>query len=460
MIRYKSFEDLLERRAAGSPEQAALLACADNESMQVVSWGELAARVSARAEELAERGRACEAILADGSPACVVEVFAAVRAGLQVALVDALMPNRIVEPLLQAVDADCVWAATDARQQELEGLLSPAREPAFGAHGMLFFTSGTTSSSKPVVLTDESLMASAFNGSSLMPLGPDDTLLCLLPLSHVFGFVCGLLWGLSCGAAVALGRGARHYADDLALFRPTAVAVVPRLLEYLVARKALASSLQLVLVGAADCSDALLDAVRQQGIRASLGYGLTETSSGVALSTGDDFHAMTICPDDEVTIAEDGEVLVTAPTCLMQGYYRDAAKTAAAVQGGVLHTGDRGFIDDAGLLHVEGRMKDVIALPGGTKVFLPDYEAAIATALGERDIAVVMSGGKLTLACGSTARDRDDRQVMQALEPVLSAYPPGSRIARIARLGHALPRTAAGDAERWKIQEELEHDDR
>ena len=55
-----------------------------------------------------------------------------------------------------------------------------------------------------------------------------------------------------------------------------------------------------------DCGDALLGAVRERGIRVSLGYGLTETSSGVALSTGDDFHAMTVCPEDEVTIADDG----------------------------------------------------------------------------------------------------------------------------------------------------------
>ena len=459
MIRYKSFEDLLDQSIASSPERTALLTCA-GDSVQSVSWGELGQRVHARAEELAARGCACEAILADGSLECVVEVFAAVQAGLQVALIDALMPNRIVEPLLQEVDADCVWAPAETRQRELEGTLHPNREPAFGAHGVLFFTSGTTSSSKAVVLTDESLMASAFNGASLMPLETGDTLMCLLPLAHVFGFVCGLLWGLSCGAAVALGRGARHYTDDLALFRPTAVAVVPRLLEYLVARQALADSLQLVLVGAADCRDELLDAVRGRGIRASLGYGLTETSSGIALSTGDDFHAMTICPDDQVTIAHDGEILVSAPTCLMQGYYRDAGKTAAAIRDGVLHTGDRGFIDDAGLLHVKGRLKDVIALPGGTKIFLPDYEGAMATVLGERDIAVVVSDDKITLACGALAHERDDHQVMQALAPALSAYPPGSRIARIARLGHALPRTAAGDVERWKIQEELEHDDR
>lgn len=453
MIRYNDFADLLDRSAACAPERVALLAADAAGGVRRITWADLAALVNERAAELAAEGHACEAILADGSPECVVEAFAAVRAGLQVALVDPLTPDRVLQPLLSAVDADCVWARDDARRQKLEGALAPGASPACGAHAVLFFTSGTTSSSKAVVLTDGSLMASAFNGSSLLPLAPDDTLLCLLPLSHVFGFVCGLLWGLACGATVALGRGARHYVDDLALFKPTAVSVVPRLLEFLVARGALNDELKLVLVGAADCGDELLAGVRGRGIRASLGYGLTETSSGVALSTGDDFHALTICPDDEVTIAADGEILVKAPTCLMRGYYRDERATEAAVRDGVLHTGDLGFLDEQGLLHVEGRKKDAVVLANGTKVFLPDYEAAVAQALGERDVAVVQRGGALTLVCGKLAVERDEGEVMKALEPVMAEYPPGSRIVQVVFSGRALPRTAAGDVERWKLQE-------
>ncbi len=456
MNRYKDFADLIDRMAASSPERAALLACEGDDAIWVIAWHELAERVSERAGELTGSGRACEAILADGTPECVIEVFAAVRAGLQVALLDPLMPNDMLAPLLSAVDADCVWSSSKTRQAEIERSLAPTAQPACGAHAVLFFTSGTASSSKAVVLTDASLMSSAFNGSSLLPLSPDDTLLCLLPLSHVFGFVCGLLWGLACGATVALGRGPRFYADDFALFGPTTVSVVPKLLSFLATCGAFNDELSLVLVGAADCPDELLDSVREHGIRASLGYGLTETSSGIALSTGDDFHAMTICPEDTVTIAENGEILVSAPTCLMRGYYRDPEKTDAAVRDGILHTGDKGFIDGDGLLHVQGRLKDVLALPGGTKVFLPEYEAALQAALGERDIVVALHQGMLTLVAGKLACDRDDRALMEALEPVLAAYPPASRISRIVRLGRTLPRTSADDIARWKIMEALE----
>ena len=457
MDRYKDFGDLLKRMVANAPERAALLHSPKEGEVWVVTWSELAACVDKRAGELEASGFACEAILADGTAECVIEAFAAVQAGLQVALVDPLVPNSKLVPLLQAVDADCVWASSAERKAELQQQLAPTREPEYGAHTVLFFTSGTTSSSKAVALTDESLMSSAFNGASLLPLSPDDTLLCVLPLSHVFGFVCGLLWGLACGSTVALGRGPRHYADDFSAFNPTAVSLVPKLLQYLVARQALNADLRLVLVGAADCDDGLLGVVRSRGIRASLGYGLTETSSGVALSLGGDFHAMTVCPEDEAEISEDGEILVKAPTCLMRGYYRDKERTDAAVRDGVLHTGDKGFIDADGLLHVEGRMKDVITLPGGTKVFLPEYEAAVSGALAEGDVAAVLHRGRLALVCGQLARTWTDHELMEALGPAMKAYPPGSRVGCIIRLGHALPRTAAGEIERWKVQEELEH---
>ena len=95
MIRYRNFADLVDRMDASSPQQTALLVCDGGEKPQPISWSELAALVRERADELVESGHACEAILADGTPACVVEVFAAVRAGLQVALVDPLMPNRV-----------------------------------------------------------------------------------------------------------------------------------------------------------------------------------------------------------------------------------------------------------------------------------------------------------------------------------------------------------------------------
>ena len=126
MIRYKDFEDLINRMAASFPQRTALVySPLGGEEVRTATWSELAGLVRARAEELVEQGRACEAILADGSIGCVIEVFAAVQAGLQVALVDPLMPNEVMQPLLHSVDADCAWSSNPARQEQIERTLAP-----------------------------------------------------------------------------------------------------------------------------------------------------------------------------------------------------------------------------------------------------------------------------------------------------------------------------------------------
>ena len=72
-------------------------------------------------------------------------------------------------------------------------------------------------------------------------------------------------------------------------------------------------------------------------------------------------------------------------------------------------------------------------------------------------IAVALIRGELVLVCGMLTCERSNREIMAAIEPAMMAFPPASRVSAIVRFGHALPRTAAGDLERWKIQEELDH---
>ena len=292
-------------------------------------------------------------------------------------------------------------------------------------------------------------MASAYNGGALLPLSPQDKLLCMLPLGHVFGFVCGLLWGLSCGAAVALGRGARHYHEDCLFFKPTTLSAVPMLWGFLLKFKALNPELKLVLIGAGDCPKPLLEAANALGIKLCFGYGLTETSSGIALSLGEgDPYAMTICPDDRIRIAEDGEILISAPTCLMEGYYKREADTEAALEDGWLLSGDLGFLDEEGKLHITGRKKEMLVLPDGTKVYLPEYEQAVRAVLGTDELLIREEDGVLTLVLGK-AEPGDPAEVLEKLRPVLEERPRGQQLRRVVFEKEALPRTATGKLRRW-----------
>ena len=418
---------MLRYWAETTPEHPALI-----HDRGELSYTALLEAVEKRAGELRADGGSCIGILSDGSAACVIEIFAAVFAGLQVVLLDSALPEAALGALLRPF------------------LTEGVRD---GAGKLLFFTSGTTERSKAVVLTDHSLCQSAWNGGAKLPLTEEDRLLCLLPLGHVFGFVCGLLWGLSCGAAVALGRGPRHYADDCAYFKPTAVSVVPLLLGFLLQHRLINPELKLILVGAGDCPRPLLDAAAAMGLRVSFGYGLTETSSGVAISVAGDPFAMEVCPDDTITLAEDGEILIQAPTCMMQGYYKRPADTEAVLKDGVLYTGDLGRFDEDGRLHITGRKKDMLVLPDGTKLFLPEYEGEIMRALGHQELAVILRDGKPLLVWSG---EGDAKELEKRLRPLMAEKPRGQQLSGVIVTDRPLPRTATGKIKRWELQKEME----
>ena len=434
--------------AEKTPDSPALLY--DDHGQKALSFSGLLQAVERRAGQLKACGGSCVGILADGSRDCIVEIFAAAAAGLQTVMLDASLPDETLGKLLRYTDVDRLWGDEDLCEDLKPYLTNGVQD---GGGKLLFFTSGTTEQAKAVVLTDHSLCQSAWNGGAKLPLSPEDRLLCILPLGHVFGFVCGLLWGLSCGACVALGRGARHYADDCAFYKPTAVSVVPLLLGFLLQRGLLNEELRLVLVGAGDCPPALLDAARAKGLRVSFGYGLTETSSGVAISVGGDPFAMEVCPDDTVTIADDGEILIQAPTCMMQGYYKRSADTEAVLKDGVLYSGDLGKFDEEGRLHITGRKKDMLVLPDGTKLFLPEYEGAIMQALGHAELAVTLKNGRPALVFSGEA---DAKDIEQKLRPLMAAQPRGRQLASVYVISHPLPRTATGKIKRWELQQEME----
>ena len=443
-MRFDSFDHLLSSFARTTPDAPAL-----RYEKTTLSFRALDETVRKRAEELREGGKSCLGVLCDGSLDNVIEIFAASLAGLQIVLLDASLPSDVLKSLIRYTDVDLLWGDEELREELSLALMAGVKD---GKGKILFFTSGTTERAKAVVLTDHSLCQSAWNGSQKLPLTPEDTLLCMLPLGHVFGFVCGLLWGLSCGGCVALGRGPRHYLDDCDFYRPTALSAVPMLLGFLLKQRCINPELKLILVGAGDCHPALLQLAGAMGLRVSFGYGLTETSSGVAISVEGDPFAMEVCPDDTIRLAEDGEILIEAPTCMMQGYYKRPDATGEVLKNGVFHTGDLGRFDEEGKLHITGRKKDVLVLPDGTKIFLPEYESALMSALGHTELAVTLLNERPVLVYSGEA----DADALRArIREVMRTLPRGQQIADILLTDEPLPRTATGKIKRWELQQKV-----
>ena len=137
---------------------------------------------------------------------------------------------------------------------------------------------------------------------------------------------------------------------------------------------------------------------------------------------------------------------------MMKGYYKRPADTRAVLRDGVLHTGDLGFFDEQGRLHITGRKKDILVLTDGTKIFLPEYEGRIMETLGTPELAVYLEKGVPALRIQADAAR--ETEIRQKLRPLMAELPRGQQIGRIQFTDQPMPRTASGKVKRWEIGKE------
>ncbi len=444
MERMNRFQRFLQIVEAQDPSAKAIV-FERNGSLVSLSFGEVLKRVR---ETNVPKGNNL-GIFCSGDLNTLLAILKASDLGKTITLFNPMDEEGVLKEQLIASGVDALIGPEEV-VEAFGPLLSKTKKNDLGGK-ILFFTSGTTSSAKAVILDQARLCSSAYNGASLLPLEPKDELLCALPLSHVFGFVCSWLWAWECGASIALSRGLRSLFSDFQFFKPTAVSLVPQMAAFLTAKRLFNPELRLILIGAGPCDDVVLQGIRSMGIRLSYGYGLSETSSGVALSLGDDPRAFSIVPDDEVKLAEDGEILVKAPSTVFEGYLNHPEDTAASFdEDGYLKTGDFGEFDERGLLHLKGRKKDMLALDDGTKMFLPEHEAKLRALLGLEDIALLQDASHhVVLAVGKGVPSQEIEEKVERYNDGLSR---GQKIVSVKYLEGPLPRNSAGKIKRYQIK--------
>jgi long-chain acyl-CoA synthetase len=299
----------------------------------------------------------------------------------------------------------------------------------------IVYTSGTTSQPRGVMLTHGNLLANLSGIQPVVPSLPDYHFLSVLPLSHVFEQVIGLLLPLSRGGRVTYVETLKPSALLAALRaeRPNVIVVVPRLLALLRARilealpeplrtrlpdltpgllrlprlvrralfrpvaVRLGGRLAYVVVGGAPLDRDLEDFWNALGPLVLQGYGLTEAGPVVTANTPWQHRSGSVgrpIAGVEVRLGMDGEVLVRSPS-VMAGYYARPELTAGAIVGGFLRTGDVGAFDRDGFLFLRGRQKDLIVTAAGLNVYPEDVESALNRQPGLRDSAVLEWNGKV-----------------------------------------------------------------
>jgi long-chain acyl-CoA synthetase len=291
---------------------------------------------------------------------------------------------------------------------------------------MIIYTAGTLGQQKGVVLSHANLLYQARTLPALLSVGPEDTQLLFLPLSHVLG-VISFLTSIHAGAVLALGGGLRSLLEDLRDVKPTFMVGVPRVFEKVVdklnataadfstvwwetyrrglaagkalqesktqgwattmasraqlevarrtvfqrCRELLGGRMRFLISGGAALSSEVAHTITSFGVPVLEGFGLTETAGATHLNRLGGAEIGTVglpLPLVQTRIADDGEVLLKGPGTML-GYLNDEAATKQAVdEAGWLRTGDLGEVTESGCLRITGRKKNIIVTASGKNV--------------------------------------------------------------------------------------------
>jgi len=167
------------------------------------------------------------------------------------------------------------------------------------------------------------------------------------------------------------------------------------------------------------------------GLPVLQGYGMTEASPVISVNREEHNVPESVgkpLDNVEARIAEGGELLVRGPN-IMRGYWNNPEASAKSLAGGWLHTGDLADIED-GLIHIRGRLKDVLVLSNGEKLPPQDVELAI---LGDPvfEQAILVGEGKPFLTLVAVTREADEKGLIARANERLKQFPRFIRIRRV-----------------------------
>ncbi len=417
---------------------------------------------------------------------------------------------------------------TTARLVELgkdESVVLPEVDPRSMA--ALIFTSGTSAESKGVMLSHENVISDLAAVRPRLPMVPEDRFLSVLPLHHTFEATCGFLYPLSSGSSIAYAQSLKSndLLADIRGLKITVMCGVPLLFEKMCAsiqrqvskqvltkrlyvdlgqriaglskwildmsvgkvvfkalrEKAGLDSVRLLVSGAAAINPEVSKFLNNLGIVLVQGYGLSETSPVLAVNSPNDNDYNSVGkPLDGVDLkildaneAGVGEIAVKGGM-VMQGYYNNEQATRETMRDGYFCTGDLGFLDTGGRLHITGRKKNVIITPAGKNIYPEEIEALLESSpfiqecavlprkrkTGEEPVAVVVPDFESLKAArnGDKLEDDEIRSIMKSeVEQISAQLAEFKRIKDVIVMTEELPKTSTRKVKRYVLIESLKN---
>ncbi len=355
---------------------------------------------------------------------------------------------------------------------------------------MLVYTSGTTGTSKGVMLSLHNLVSSVYYGLQVSTVY--DTCLSVLPYHHTYEAVCGILVSLHHHSTICINDSLRHVADNLKLFKPQYIMLVPLFVENLYKkiqsnlestgkaklvntmiatsngmrkmgidmRKKLFKQLHdvfggnliKIVCGGAPIRPELAAFFDAIGINLINGYGITECSPLVSAnrdfynnyrSVGMHLPCVEVVIDEPNELGE-GEILVKGDIVMM-GYYKKPDVTAEVLsEDGWFRTGDYGRFNEEGQLFITGRKKNLIVLKNGKNVYPEEIEEYVGNIPYVEEVvvyAVKNESGEETALCAEiypndellSGKTQEERHtiIKTAVEELNKTLPPYKKVMKI-----------------------------
>lgn len=367
---------------------------------------------------------------------------------------------------------------------------------------LIIYTSGTTGSPKGVVLSYANLYANMYSVTYDVPIfNPERRTIILLPLHHILPLVgtvilpilggggvaiCPSMSGPDIMATLAKGKiaifvgvprlwqtlynGIKKKIDERAitrmLFKLCAKVNSPALSRKVfgAVHKKLGGHLAYCVSGGASLDKEIGEGLRTLGITMLEGYGMSETAPIISFTRpGDVIPGCVGLPMSTVKARiVDGEICVKGPN-VMLGYYNRPEETAQVIDSeGYVHTGDLGFIDKLGRIHITGRSKEIIVLSNGKNVQpneieykLEKYDDMV------KEVAVTQDGDLLRAIIvpqEEWAKNLTDEEVeellkRQVIEPYNRSVVNYKKIMSLFVYRNDLPRTKLEKLQRFKLKD-------
>ncbi|KAI9084225.1 hypothetical protein K1719_033896 [Acacia pycnantha] len=378
--------------------------------------------------------------------------------------------------LSKADDAEVSLSLTqnESKSESAAKLVNDPSDVALFLH-----TSGTTSRPKGVPLTQHNLAASVQNIKSVYRFTESDSTVIVLPLFHVHGLIAGLLSSLISGASVALPAAGRFSAStfwaDMMNHNATWYTAVPTIHQIILDRHSTKPEPHPKLRFIRSCSASLAPIILGRleeafGAPVLEAYAMTEASHQMSSNPLPDEgphkpgsvgkpvgQEMAILNEKgEIQKGEvKGEVCIRGPN-VTKGYKNNPAGNKTAFEFGWFHTGDIGFFDSEGYLHLVGRIKELINR-GGEKISPIEVDAVL---LSHPDIAQAVAFGVPDdkygeeINCAVIAREGseiDEEEVLKFCKKNLASF----KVPKKVFITDSLPKTATGKILRRLVAEQF-----